>query len=435
MDSNDGKPSYPVTVTEQGLPIHEIGGEPYVKDVDLGTWLGMAQPINIRQTIANNINELSEHESIHLVREMIVVGKGAKREVDVNYLTEDQVFQLTLWSRTPKGKEFRRLLIELFKAWRDGKLGAPDAKARKTARSPRIEPNYPVPGRLDFSRSRFAFGRPSAVHSSFVASMAKDKRLVRFPTKLDITVTTKGDDVFIFDTDLGHAIGGDNTHKARPAARRMGEALRTMGPEPYTMVRNLQWNKLHQTDSSVFSLNHEQAKAVAEVLDPEGYTDIQYRLDTLFYLIANARLTSTADSREGYQEAMRLDAVNAAKRKSIAVRYREKTVQPDRAPLPEGKTPDPYHTIALAETIEQRFDDLERRLTDMANHVTEAVVNLRRPGIPGQAGTAAITAKAGSTEPSAKSKVTPPAPVSDDGSFLRRVLAWGRQSRRTKTVP
>ena len=141
---------FPFTTTEHGLRLYEIEGEPYVKDVELGAWLGMTQPSNIRQTVASNIKELQSEQPIHVVREMVALGSGAKREIDVNYLTEDQVLLLTIYSRTPKGREFRRLLIDVFIAWRDGKIVAKAGPAaRLPSPKPAPKPVIPLTERID----------------------------------------------------------------------------------------------------------------------------------------------------------------------------------------------------------------------------------------------------------------------------------------------
>ncbi|MBY0611554.1 MAG: hypothetical protein K2P80_05165 [Beijerinckiaceae bacterium] len=340
---------------------------------------------------------------------------------------------LTILSRTEKGREFLRLLIDVFIAWRDGRLVTPgeaaadaadaaDAagktgKATRPGRSPSIEPNYPSATRPDFNRSRFAFGRPASVPSSFVESVAANKRLTRFPTKLDITVTIMDGAVFIFDADLGHAIGGDCTHKARPTARRMSEALRMMGPEPITQIRSLQWNKMFQTESGVFTLNHEQAKAVAEVLDPVGYTDVQYRLDMLFYLIANGRLTTTADSAEGYEAAQRLDAATREKKDRVAARYKDKPIAPKAAPLPAPPAPDPYHTIMLGEMMDRRLDELAGQVDGLAKGMAGIQLAIARMAEPPAAALAA---------PAPAPAVPESVPADSPIGLVKRFLGWAR---------
>lgn len=52
-----------------------IEGEPRMRDTDLGAVLGMAQPLNIRSKIAENIEELKMYGTIHAARESFTSGK------------------------------------------------------------------------------------------------------------------------------------------------------------------------------------------------------------------------------------------------------------------------------------------------------------------------------------------------------------------------
>ena len=120
--NNADTAKYPMTMSGQGFPIHEIDEKPFVKDVDLGAWLGMAQPLDIRRTIAKNERRLSAEGPIRTECEIVIIGSGAKREVKVHYLNEYQVLQLTLLSRTPKDQGFPDQLTDLFRAWRQTML-------------------------------------------------------------------------------------------------------------------------------------------------------------------------------------------------------------------------------------------------------------------------------------------------------------------------
>lgn len=112
-------------------PFHlqEIEDEPRVLDVDLGAALGMAQPLNIRRTIAANRNELDSYGSIHSPRELIAHGKGGKREVTTYWLNEPQALLLCMFARTPKAAEVRRMLIEAFMQWRRQRLAGQGSPA------------------------------------------------------------------------------------------------------------------------------------------------------------------------------------------------------------------------------------------------------------------------------------------------------------------
>jgi hypothetical protein len=133
------KPDFPVSVSAHGLSLYEIDGKPYAMDVEYGTWSGLKNPETVRLRIRNNWNELQTYGPIFLVKKMVDIGSGAEREVETYYLNEDHTLLLTMLGRTKKSAEFRKLLIEVFKAWRDGKL----VSSRRTWR--KHSPSIPVP--------------------------------------------------------------------------------------------------------------------------------------------------------------------------------------------------------------------------------------------------------------------------------------------------
>ena len=96
--------------------------EPRVLDTDLAAALGMAQPLNIRATIERNREELECFGPIHTVREMVLVGSGARRAVSAFYLNEEQALTLCAMGRTQRAKEVRGMLIKVFVAYRRGEL-------------------------------------------------------------------------------------------------------------------------------------------------------------------------------------------------------------------------------------------------------------------------------------------------------------------------
>ena len=100
--------------------IQFIDNEPRVRDVDLATWLGMLHPLNIRAVIAANRLELEMHGSFHLAREN--PGPLGGRPGRAYYLNEGQALVLCALSRTAKAAEVRKALIDVFVAYREGKL-------------------------------------------------------------------------------------------------------------------------------------------------------------------------------------------------------------------------------------------------------------------------------------------------------------------------
>lgn len=104
--------------------------EPRIRDIRIAERLGMAQPLNIRQSIERNREELEGFGSIHTTCELIEVAKGARRQVTVYWLNEGQALVICMLSRTPAAVQVRKEVIEVFMAYRRGRLTAsPTAEA------------------------------------------------------------------------------------------------------------------------------------------------------------------------------------------------------------------------------------------------------------------------------------------------------------------
>lgn len=103
------------------IGLHMIEGQALVLDVELGARLGMSQPLNIRQVIEGNRDELEAFGNIHAVREN---REGPGRPGTAFYLTEEQALLVTSLSRTSKAAAIRSMLIRVFVAWRRGTLPA-----------------------------------------------------------------------------------------------------------------------------------------------------------------------------------------------------------------------------------------------------------------------------------------------------------------------
>ena len=113
-----------------------VNHEPRIQDTVLGERLGMAQPLNIRKTIQNNTEELEAFGSIHVAREMIGTGKGARRKVDIYYLSEPQALLVCMFSRTEKAAQVRKALIDVFMEYRRAKEGRTTTVRAHTRRLP-----------------------------------------------------------------------------------------------------------------------------------------------------------------------------------------------------------------------------------------------------------------------------------------------------------
>jgi hypothetical protein len=190
-------------------------------------------------------------------------------------------------------------------------------------------------------------GAPAAIPSGFAESVAKDNRFTRFETALNLTVTATEDQLRIFDVDLGHAIGGQCTLKVRPRVRELQSVLRQMGPDPWHQIEAYQQLGHSYALTSVFIMNHEQAKAIAAVMDPDGHSDIHYRIDLLFYHVANGRLGELVSDPHARMIAEASDA-RARRSRSLAERYQAIPRRAEPAQLPATAS-DPFQLLMIQE--------------------------------------------------------------------------------------
>ncbi len=111
-------------MTALGSPIQlvETHGEPTVRDVDLGARLGMKRPTNIRRVIERNKAEIEAYGQLHSARAVVERDKRGGMEVTEYHLTEEQALCVCQLSRAPKAPDVRRMLIEVFTAYRRGHL-------------------------------------------------------------------------------------------------------------------------------------------------------------------------------------------------------------------------------------------------------------------------------------------------------------------------
>lgn len=94
-----------------------IDGEPHVFDLHLAANLGMASIYEIRRTIAKNRNELEMYGELSGQRTKSTGGRPGK----AYYLNEGQALVICALSKTPRAAEVRKLIIDVFMAWRRGK--------------------------------------------------------------------------------------------------------------------------------------------------------------------------------------------------------------------------------------------------------------------------------------------------------------------------
>lgn len=106
----------------------EREGEPRVRDIDLAERLGFRKSLNIRDTIARNRKELAAYGPISatVAENADPIGRG--RPGKEYWLNEGQALVICALSRTPKAAAIRKQIIDVFMAYRAGRL-APAASA------------------------------------------------------------------------------------------------------------------------------------------------------------------------------------------------------------------------------------------------------------------------------------------------------------------
>lgn len=124
--------------------IHSFNDEPRVLDLRLAEALGFERSRDVRNLIKRHREELNTNGPLLQFDAMVDIGSGAKRAVQEYHLNEAQALLVCMFSRTEKAAEVRRLLIEVFMAWRKGEL-APQIEEK--------EPRIIMPGHPDFGQA------------------------------------------------------------------------------------------------------------------------------------------------------------------------------------------------------------------------------------------------------------------------------------------
>lgn len=370
----------PTLFTHDGYRLHIFDGVPCMLDIDLGNRLGMAEERAIRKLIER------QAENLHLLEDsrqdvakpghgVAVSSTGLRRRPadrrprsrgpigHAYYLTQQQVRWVVVKSEAPQADVLLRQLFAVFDAWEKGELVSRAETAEAKLQRPRIEPQSRA-----FNRSLFAYGVPRAVPSNLVYAIAKDARFVRFHTSLGITGTVIGDGLTVLAQDLGFVTGGECTLTARTATRPLLPRLRVMGADPAYELE-VQGVRNSVTQETHYFLNHEQAKALAECLDPHGQSSVQHYLDMLFYKAARGQLAEIALGEEGAKASAVIDG--RAKRKgSIAdARYAAEPVYQPPLRYDGSELPDPYIIAALADMAEKIVMPLTRQIDDMTKQL------------------------------------------------------------------
>lgn len=100
----------------------EIGGEPRVRDIEIGERLGMVRPTNIRQVIEANRAEIEGFGMLHAAHATSPMPNGGSKKVLEFHLNEEQALCVSTLSNAPRAPEVRAMLIRTFTAFRRGLL-------------------------------------------------------------------------------------------------------------------------------------------------------------------------------------------------------------------------------------------------------------------------------------------------------------------------
>lgn len=116
--------------------LREFDGEARVQDLRLAEVLGFENPVNIRRLIRGNLTKLEKHGLIFSAAEKFP-GQRRGPAATVYHLNERQAYRLCMWSDAPNADAVQEQMVEVFFAYRHGKLGGgPIGAARELEEAP-----------------------------------------------------------------------------------------------------------------------------------------------------------------------------------------------------------------------------------------------------------------------------------------------------------
>lgn len=118
--------------------LRQIEGEPRVLDLRLGERLGYGRAVKVREIIRRNVTELRSHGTLKPHGGASISGKGRVMASEEFYLNEAQAVLVCMLARTPAAVELRRQVVQVFLAWRHGRLERSVQPARP-AKSPKVD--------------------------------------------------------------------------------------------------------------------------------------------------------------------------------------------------------------------------------------------------------------------------------------------------------
>jgi len=121
--------------------LQDFDGEALVQDMRLSGLLGYADVKNVRRLINRNRAELEGHGVLRQIDAKPPQGSLGGRPEQSFMLNEAQAILITMFSRTERAADARRQIIQVFLAWRHGKLAPilPALEQPKNAHQPSLE--------------------------------------------------------------------------------------------------------------------------------------------------------------------------------------------------------------------------------------------------------------------------------------------------------
>ena len=110
------------TYERLGMVATKIDGVEHFLDRSYARKIGRQENM-VSLTIEENRDELEAYGTLQVVLDAFAIGgNGVRMPMKAHWLNADQMMILAMQSRTPKGVAFRKTLVELVKAVRDGRL-------------------------------------------------------------------------------------------------------------------------------------------------------------------------------------------------------------------------------------------------------------------------------------------------------------------------
>ena len=145
-------------------------GQPLVRDLDLGEWLGFDRPRDVRKIIERHLPSLGE-VSRHRGAKPLKVSKGGRPE-EVYYLTEAQALKVVAKSETELADRILDHVIQVYLALRHGGEQAlpPDWRAQQEQRQREMQHMLEL-RRLELERERLTFDRQQRQAAALSAAL------------------------------------------------------------------------------------------------------------------------------------------------------------------------------------------------------------------------------------------------------------------------